>query len=165
MKRWLDRAVDFLLAALLLVMATVVFLQVVFRYVLNSPLAWPEEVARMTIVWLSFIGAYVAMREKKHVAFDLLTQRFPPNVKLAVEVAGHAFVALFLLVVVREGWEFASRFQNVAMPYTGVSTGLLVYTVFPVSGVLMLLQSLIHLSDALARFRSEAQRSKGAIPS
>jgi len=57
------------------IMLTLLIIQVVFRYCLNWPLAWAEEMVRYTYIAVSFIGATVAIRENSHISIDIL-----PNV-------------------------------------------------------------------------------------
>jgi TRAP-type C4-dicarboxylate transport system permease small subunit len=154
MKRLLDRGIDLALALLLVAMTLVVFLQVFFRYIVNAPLSWPEETARIMIVWLSFVGGYMAMREDKHLGFGLLVEKLPAYLQEAVGVLARAFIVLFLLVVVWQGYGFAKDNIDIPMPYTDVSTGLWVYSVFPIAGGLMLLQSLLDVARALGRLRA-----------
>lgn len=154
MKPLMDRGIDFALALLLVAMTLVVFLQVFFRYVVNAPLSWPEETARIMIVWLSFVGGYMAMREDKHLGFGLLVEKLPAHLQEMVRVLARAFVAVFLLVVVWHGYGFARDNVEIPMPYTDISTGLWVYSVFPIGGGLMLLQSLLDVGRALGRLRA-----------
>src|SRR5262249_37808184 len=42
-------------------------LQVFWRYALNAPLSWPEEVSRLLLIWLTYIGALVAPQSRLHV--------------------------------------------------------------------------------------------------
>ena len=162
MKRALDRAIDFLLAVLLVAMATVVFIQVFFRYLLDSALPWPEETARIMIVWLSFLGAYMAMRERKHIGFSVLVEKLPPRSRAIVNLIGRLLVMGFLVVVVKEGVRFVREHVDIPMPYTDVSTGWVVYSVFPVAGALMLFQSLLDIAEAVRNLRS---RGKGRVGS
>lgn len=154
MKRYLDRGIDFALALLLVAMTLVVFLQVFFRYIVNAPLSWPEETARILIVWLSFVGGYMAMREDKHLGFGLLVEKLPANLQEIVGVLARAFVVVFLLVVVWQGYGFARDNAEIPMPYTDISTGLWVYSVFPIGGGLMLLQSLLDIGTVIGRLRT-----------
>lgn len=163
MKRYLDRGIDFALACLLVAMTLVVFLQVFFRYIMNAPLSWPEETARIMIVWLSFVGGYMAMREDKHLGFGLLVEKLPARLQEIVGVLARASVVAFLLVVVWQGYGFTRDNVEIPMPYTDVSTGLWVYSVFPIGGGLMLLQSLLDVGKALGRFRAQsAPAGRGA---
>jgi TRAP-type C4-dicarboxylate transport system permease small subunit len=153
MKTFLDRGVDFLLALILAAMTIIVFLQVFFRYALNSPLPWPEEIARLMIVWLTFIGGYMALREKKHIGFNLLMKKLPNHIEHIITIVGKILVILFLFVMIKEGIGFVRRFATVPMSYTQLPIGIVAYTVFPTSGVLMLLQMLQDLSQTLQRLK------------
>ena len=66
------RAIDALLAALLLGMVLMVFGNVVLRYAFNSGIVVSEELSRFFFVWLTFIGAIVAMHEGSHLGLDSL---------------------------------------------------------------------------------------------
>lgn len=147
MKQKLDRAVDFFLAMLVIGMTIVVGVSVFYRYVLNQPLSWSEEITRLMVVWLSFVGAYMAMRENKHIGFDLFVKYFSPGPRKAVALGGQALIAIFLVVVVWEGFIFSWEFLDVPMPYTDISVGWFYYTVLPVSGVLMLAQTILNILD------------------
>ena len=155
MKRVLDRGIDFVLAVILAAMTLVVFLQVFFRYVLNAPLSWPEETARMMIVWLSFIGGYMAMREHKHIGFNLLVKKLSPRSQFIVNIVGQVLIIVLLFVVVKEGFVFSRKYLTMSMPYTGVSVGWVVYSVFPISGLLMLVQAIQDLSQLFTQFQRD----------
>lgn len=154
MKRWLDRCTDAFLALLIIGMTLVVSISVFYRYVLNHPLSWSEEITRLMIVWLSFVGAYMAMRENKHIGFDLLVSKFSPKAKALVSLIGNLLILVFLLVVFWEGISFSREFLNVGMPYTNLPIGWLYYSVFPVSGALMILQTFLSLGALWKSIRS-----------
>lgn len=154
MRKLLDKGVEFFLAILLSGMTFVVFLQVFYRYALRNPLSWPEEVARILIVWLAFIGGYLAMRRNKQVGFDLFVKKFPVRVGAVVKIVAKVLTALFLVVMIREGIGFAKIFLTVPMPYTGLATGRFVYSALPISGALMLLQTMIEISEQIKVFKN-----------
>lgn len=54
------------------IMLALLIIQVIFRYCLNWPLAWAEEMVRYTYIAVSFIGATVAVRENTHISIDIL---------------------------------------------------------------------------------------------
>lgn len=160
MKRIVDKGVDFALAAMLLVMTVIVFAQVFFRYVLNAPLSWPEETARMLIIWMTFVGAYMALREHRHIGFNLVVKKFPRTARFWIEVGVLISILAFLAVVIREGAYFAQRSFNIRMPYTRISVGWFVYSAFPVSGVLMFAQTII---DLVARVKMQIHGVDGTV--
>lgn len=154
MKEKLDRIVDSLMGVLVLGMTMVVSIAVFYRYVLDYPLSWTEEITRMFIVWLSFLGAYAAMRENKHIGFDLLVSKFSPRFKMLTELAGQILIGIFLLVVTWQGFIFSYKFLDVTMPYTDISLGWFYYSVFPVTGTLMVAQTVISIIQSLKNHRA-----------
>lgn len=149
-----DKAIDFAMALALLSMVVVVFAQVFFRYALNFPLSWPEEFSRILIVWLSFIGGYIAMRENRHVGFNLLLEKLPGKLRAIVSMVAQVLVITFLFVFIKEGWGFAKTFADMPMPYTGIQTGKFVYSALPVSGLLMLLLCVRKLGNSWNDFKN-----------
>jgi TRAP-type C4-dicarboxylate transport system permease small subunit len=61
-------------------MGGIVFLQFFTRYVLNDSVAWTEEIARYLLMWVTFVGAAVAMRRRVHIAVEVLLNFMPPRV-------------------------------------------------------------------------------------
>ena len=66
---------DLATALALAVMAAMVFGNVVLRYVFNSGIAVSEELSRWLFVWLTFLGATVALKENGHLGSDMLVSR------------------------------------------------------------------------------------------
>jgi len=72
------RWINLLIAMALAVMVVMVFGNVVLRYAFNSGIAISEEVSRWLFVWITFLGAIVAVRERGHLGTDFLLARLPP---------------------------------------------------------------------------------------
>jgi len=72
---------------LLIGIVLVVMLQVVGRYLLPNPFIWPEELTRLMLVWLTFIGGAAVTRRGAHIAVDLLVSRLPEAWRRIVDVA------------------------------------------------------------------------------
>ena len=62
-------------------MVVLVFGNVVLRYGFNSGITVSEEVSRWLFVWLTFLGAIVALKEHGHLGSDMLVARLPPRGK------------------------------------------------------------------------------------
>ncbi len=54
------------------VMLALLLLEVFYRYVLNVPVAWAEEMVRYVYISVSYIGAIIAVRERSHIQIDIL---------------------------------------------------------------------------------------------
>ena len=100
MARFLDLYCSFLkavIAACLAVMVVLVFGNVVLRYGFNSGITISEELSRWLLVWLTFLGAIVALREHAHLGVDTLIRALPPRGRLL------CFVASYLLMLYADG--------------------------------------------------------------
>ncbi len=100
-----DRLVlEVLGAASIGLMAGVLGLQVVMRYVLNSPLSWPEELARYLMIWATFIGAALLVREDGHVRLDYFRGLLRGKLRLFAEIIDRLAAGLFLLSLLWGSW-------------------------------------------------------------
>lgn len=71
------RVTGYLIAAMLAVMVVLVFGNVVMRYGFNSGFTISEELSRWLFVWMTFLGAVIAMHERAHLGTDMLVARLP----------------------------------------------------------------------------------------
>ena len=69
------RVIGYLIAAMLALMVVLVFGNVFMRYVLNSGFTVSEELSRWLFVWMTFLGAVVALRDNGHLGTDMLVGR------------------------------------------------------------------------------------------
>ena len=68
-----------ILAVLTTAMFLVVFSQVIFRYVLNQPSPWTEELSRYLFIWISLLGAAFGVMKQSHFGFDLIVKKLSPS--------------------------------------------------------------------------------------
>jgi len=133
---------------LLVLMVVLVCLGVFFRYVLSSSLAWYDEFASYLLVWLTFYGAVVASYHGRHIAFEMVVDRFMRNTKRIVEAVAELFVLGFQVVLFYYGWLLTQKMgDETAVSLVWVKMGW-VYSVLPITGGVMLLISverLLHL--------------------
>lgn len=147
--RWLMALAEAWAMVLLIAMVVVVTLGVFYRYVLNASLIWYDEFASYLLVWLTFYGAVVAAYHRKHIAFETLVEGFQPAVRRWVAVGAEACVLVFQGILCYYGWVLmvAVRVETaVSLEWVRMSW---VYSVFPISGGLMLLISLVDLARVL----------------
>lgn len=93
---WYARLVDAerLLAGLLLIAVFgMIIFQVFTRYVLGIPLPWSEEVARLLVVWLTFVGAGFVASRNAHIAVDILAVYLPKKLATATQIFAMLLVA------------------------------------------------------------------------
>ena len=86
------RMLEWLLVVMLVVMVVLVFGNVVARYAFNSGITESEESSRWLFVWLTFLGAVVAVKERGHLGSDMLVSRLGPVGKRICLVVGQVLM-------------------------------------------------------------------------
>ncbi len=90
----IDKIIEAMLQVILLVMCIALALQVMFRYLFNSPLIWSEELARYLFVWITFLGAGYGVKHHLHVEMSILFNKFPLGMKKVVQLVVNVAVIL-----------------------------------------------------------------------
>ncbi len=88
--------VEIIIALQAATLSVIVMLQVIFRYVLNNPLAWTEEMARFLLIWIVLLGAAIGIKRKSHFSLDIVTKKFSQTAQDRLQFATDVF--LFVLI-------------------------------------------------------------------
>jgi TRAP-type C4-dicarboxylate transport system permease small subunit len=134
----LDKTLNFLLLVILAAMVVVVGSNVFCRFILNFSLTWGEEVAQILMLYLTFFGAAVAMRENSHYAFEYLIQSLPPRPARVFLALRWVLVILMSILLTYWGAVATVAIREWIMPATGVTRSL-VYGACPAGCFLVLL--------------------------
>lgn len=117
----LDRVVQGLAGALsavnvvvLVAMFAVIFASVFARYVLNNAFSWSEEFAIWAFTWLIFIGTVLGIRDKRHIAVDLLLDMLHGRSRNVAEFVRDALVALVVFILTFSGYDLANMVGGVS---------------------------------------------------
>lgn len=102
-----------------------VILQVVTRYVFNSPFSWTEESARLLLVWLTFLAAAFVSSRRAHITVDLVAMIVPAKVARGISVFAECVVILTAIVMSIAGIMMVDIVSQVTLPATGLPTALL----------------------------------------
>jgi len=128
-------------------MVLMVFGNVVLRYGFNTGLTLSEELSRWLFVWMTFMGAVVALQERGHLGTDSLISRLPvAGQKLCLGVS--YLLMLFICWLIFDGsleqtrlnWASTSAVMQVSMGYFYLSG-----VVFAVLAAPVLLLNLLRL--------------------
>ena len=153
LRRIAERAIDALAIAAFSGILLCVLLQVFFRYVLNDPLTWSEELARYLFIWCAFLGWIVASRKRSHLAMTFVVDKMPPRAQAAIGAAIEIATILFAWILGTRGARLVANnwdVENVAVPFNlGV-----VYLIEPVAAVAITAYAVCALLDALKALRS-----------
>lgn len=134
------------------IMACVTLAEVIGRNVFQQSFSWSEEVARFTLVWLTFIGASAVYKRKELVGFDMFMQKLPPSAKKIATVLLHVFTISFILVLIYYG--FKQTFSKTAIIQHSPGLQLSMYAVY-LAIPLGMLMTLVHALALLLEKRQE----------
>lgn len=96
-------------AVLLAAMVTIVLAQVFYRYVLNDAFGWSEEMAKVMMVWVTFLVSPWAYRYGAFVSVDMFVEPFSDRFRLWLGLVIHALVLWALYVFFVESIDFWQR--------------------------------------------------------
>jgi TRAP-type transport system small permease protein len=136
MSKLVDRLVGWSLALCLGAMTCIVIVSVFYRYLLNSPLTWTEELASLLFAWLTFTGAYVGFRNRSHIAIDTLVIFLPPALRRGLARVVDVCILFLLGLFVWQGLRLTATTWGLEFPAMEISRGYL-YLAFPVGAFLM----------------------------
>lgn len=133
MNRLIDRGCRILegvMALALAVMVLLVFSNVVLRYAFNSGIAISEEISRWLFVWLTFIGAVVAMKDRGHLGTDMLVSRLGKTGKKVCLLLSQLAMLGVTWLLLKGGYVQMMINADTVAPVTGASMA-----IFYASGV------------------------------
>lgn len=154
---WLDRlnrAVYFLVGALLASIAVVVLIQVAVRFVLtaagiNVVAPWTEELARYLLVWMIFLGAAVGCRKMQLIALTFVIGWVPPVLGRAARLVALALCLWFFAILVYHGWQFVQIIGRTELsPVMQISKNW-IFWAMPVGATLMFVNTLAFVAEAM----------------
>ncbi|WP_286974199.1 TRAP transporter small permease [Acetomicrobium sp. UBA5826] len=133
------RAIDYLLSIALYVIFVEVVVEVSARYIFSVPIPWGSELSQTLLVWITFLGSAVAMRQGEHLAIRFIRDITPwPFLKRGLEILGNLFLIAFLIVGMWSGYLVVARTWGLKTTVLQIPAGIL-YLAFPVGCFFMIL--------------------------
>lgn len=137
--RWAEQAIDGLIAATMLSIAGLVFVQFASRYVLNFSLSWSEEVATFAMIWGGLLGLVSHLRDGRLIGVDPFASISHRGFRLLTQGVAQGATVAFLLIILWLGLNMSIFSRS-----TGVSSAAeiplrWIYLIYPVlaAGALM----------------------------
>lgn len=118
---WVFKAAEAVMAALLLGMVVMVAGNVVLRYCFNSGIVVSEELSRFFFVWLTFLGAIVAVRDGTHLGMDNVVSQLGRRGKLLCLAASQLLILVCCAILVWGTWRQHEINATTMAPVTGMS--------------------------------------------
>lgn len=149
--------IDYVLASIsLAVLIIVTFAGVIFRYFLNSPLIWEEEIQLALSTWAIYFGAAAAFRRGSHIAIDMIVDMLPAGLQKVMDVLIFIVTTLVLVFLMKNGGALVAQFVR-----TNRVTNILhipsqyIYAVIPVGCALMIISNTVYFVRELLGLEQE----------
>jgi TRAP-type C4-dicarboxylate transport system permease small subunit len=138
-------------------MTVVVILGVFFRYVLQSPLSWSEEVARYLMIWAASLAISIGIMRREHLGITFLISRIPPSAQKYAAVLVNVAVLWFLWVLTKFGYYMALEGQTQLSPVLAKYRINMMWSLsaIPVAGALAIIQTVLQIVVDLFRTKED----------
>ncbi len=153
------RGEEIFLTVVLGLLSLLIVLAVVFRYVVNDPLTWSEELIILMFVWVVFIGTAHAFRMRSHIVIDVILLFAPLWVRVMMGAISAAATLAVLVAVGWYGWHYTMRELPNLSPMLGISSA---WSVAPLVACCVL--SVLHILRRLADEGPQSAVWVDAIP-
>jgi len=161
--RWVTGNMAMLSEWVLLVMAVIVFYDVVMRYIFNSPTIWALEMSEYMLVFLTFIGAAEMQRQKANIKMNYLYVKFPPGMRRFVDLFTSLLMIIFSFLLLRA----SIKMTLTAYKYGSESNSLLgtplfiPYSTVAIGMFLLLLQGIVDMVESVRQIINSDQPEGG----
>ena len=156
-KFWMDKILSIACAVLLTFMTVLVLIQVFSRYILNSRVAFTEELVRYSLIWTGFIGAAYAFSTREHMSLTLIRDKFTGKAHTALLVVIDGLILLMAIFVFTiGGFKLAVSASREFSALLGIPRSL-VYSIAPISGVFIVLAQIINIYEDVTGEKVESE--------
>lgn len=146
---------NIIVTGLIILLSSVVFIQVLARKLMPVPIPWTEEVAKISLLWITYLGLAATFQQNYHIRIDLLdtflnTTRKKKIVDIFIQVLGVLFAAALIYLsfsYFQEQLAFGQRTSILRIPMW------LVLLPLVIGGVLTLVHFIIKIIDNLMEMR------------
>lgn len=150
-KNFIDNILRVIMAASSLILFVVTFMQVVWRFLLKSPLPWSQDIIRLCFTYLVFLGAAYCVKDNAHLGIDVVVSMLKPKARKVVDLFISLVLLAFFVFLSYYGAVFMQTGTSQMAPYLPLRMSLY-YASVPVSAVLMVFYMALQLVEQLRTF-------------
>jgi C4-dicarboxylate transporter, DctQ subunit len=148
-KVW-DKTEQALVVLLLGLASYLTFQEVVLRYVFNTGWSGSYEITIMALIWCTFFGVSLGVKENIHIGVDVLVLKFGPKTQRVLVIISIALCFVFGLIVAVKGIAFAQFISRGHLLSRDLRIPMEIgYSAVPVGGVLICLRFIERLVHVL----------------
>ncbi|WP_434311371.1 TRAP transporter small permease [Hominifimenecus sp. rT4P-3] len=162
--RWLDDNLEkCLLLVFLIVMVIALTLQIIFRFVLNTPLSWSEELARYMFVWSGFISISYCLKTNIAIRIDQVVNFLPKKGQLIMNLVVYILLLAYFIHMTPYAYEFFERAASANQTMPALQAPIALVYVSPFLGFILAMIRLVQnfVKDVLALVKGTGKEEEG----
>lgn len=151
-QRWFDRALEVIAAAMMAIVAAIIVAGFMFRWAGHS-LVWYDEVAAISLCWLTYYGGALAALRGAHIGFPGLVNAMPANWRVAATFFSSAVTIFFFGLLAYMGIQVVQILKGdtlVSIPEVSLQV---TQSVIPITSTLFVIAELVKLPGLLREAR------------
>ena len=154
-RKGIDLVLSWVCAALFALMVIVGTYQIVVRYFFNSPSTVSEELLTYSFTWMALLASAYVFGKRDHMRMGFIADKLTGTPRKVLEIIIEILV-MFLAgsVMVYGGWNIMGLTASLGVPM-GV-----IYPVVPLSGILIVIYSILNIVDLTAGYEREQREVK-----
>lgn len=159
-RKGIDLVLSWSCAALFALMVIVGTYQIVVRYFFNSPSTVSEELLTYSFTWMALLASAYVFGKRDHMRMGFIADKLTGTPRKVLEIIIEILV-MFLAgsVMVYGGWNIMGLTMTQVTASLGVPMGV-IYTVVPLSGILIVIYSILNIVDLAAGYEREQREVK-----
>jgi tripartite ATP-independent transporter DctM subunit len=104
-------------AAVLVVAEVLILLaNVTYRYALDNPISWGDELASLLFIWLAMLGSVIALQRGEHMRLTTFVAKLSPGWQRWTETFAGVVVTTFMVLLLQPSWEYAIEEWAITTP-------------------------------------------------
>lgn len=150
-----ERLLEVIVFVLMIALALIVAVAVIYRKSGES-LVWYDEIAEITLAWITYYGAALAALRGAHIGVPALVDAMPTRLRVATTVVAEIFVIGFFLLLAWAGWHVLEVLQYDYLISLPAVSSRYPQSVIVIGAILYVIAELLRLPEVLRAARSPA---------
>jgi C4-dicarboxylate transporter, DctQ subunit len=151
-RRFYDRLLEVIAVALLVAVTSIVVLGFTYRWTGYS-LVWYDEVASISLAWLTYFASALAAMRGAHLGFPGLVNSFPSQLRVAATLFSSGVTIFFFVLMAWVGTQLLPIIAGITLVSIPEISQAVVMVALPVASAMFVLAELLRLPGLLADAR------------
>ncbi|MFC5590076.1 TRAP transporter small permease [Sporosarcina soli] len=156
-KKTLDKVLSDVCVGLLAFMTLITIYQITMRYVFNSPSTISEDILSYSFVWVSLLGTALVFGQKDHMRLSFFSDKVKGRGQIALSIFSELLILTIAISVFLVGGKAVMGVGALQISPTLYISMDWIYIILPISGILILIYSLINIIQSIQEFNESGK--------